>query len=437
MLPDRAILAAYRLKCFEATEHPYASLIDNDTVALIHGVTALYEPPVSYQSSTTSSSRQTREESTSELGYPPTWATTRSSLSSAVRIFRREAEAIRSSTVFQNWLATQDPASPIDSLLSGSSSEPNPFSAGRRLRRSLPSPTANSDLDNIVEFPSRPHTPSEPNNSEQDQGTSEIGSHSTENIDRRHSTGITSATPQPESNMEDHRPPHPGMTPQDHAAIAQNLLTMMGQVYANNAGANQEQANPINRVRPSWRSDEVGYFNPHLDAAMGTGDIVQSGKDTYYRNVYLFIDRIRDAASVRGGDVVRANLSTCLRGSAQEWYSFELTQLERDALRGLGEGVDQRIQALEKRFKPSILISMTALTSEKYSLADARNRREPASFVQPIIRHAKGAGFDSVKAQLTYAWNQIDVKLKRDILKPNDNTTTSSFIQGLKAKKEI
>lgn len=47
------------------------------------------------------------------------------------------------------------------------------------------------------------------------------------------------------------------------------------------------------------------------------------------------------------------------------------------------------------------LLSPKALGLTNSTVADARGRREAASFVQSIVRYARGAGFDTTKAQMT------------------------------------
>ena len=41
-----------------------------------------------------------------------------------------------------------------------------------------------------------------------------------------------------------------------------------------------------------WNQANLGYFDPHLDRAHGEGEIVSVGKDVYYRNVVLFVQRL-------------------------------------------------------------------------------------------------------------------------------------------------
>jgi hypothetical protein len=64
-----------------------------------------------------------------------------------------------------------------------------------------------------------------------------------------------------------------------------------------------------------WRADEVGFFFPDLHHSYGTSDIVTIGKDSFYRNTSVFLDHLDDVVKLYGGDVVRNNIPTCLRGA--------------------------------------------------------------------------------------------------------------------------
>ena len=84
-----------------------------------------------------------------------------------------------------------------------------------------------------------------------------------------------------------------------------------------------------------WRIEEFGLFEPDLrvDAAHPAGDIVTIGRDTIYRNVDAFCERIQDVAATRGPEVVRDNLHLCLRGTASRWWTFELNDINKQAIR--------------------------------------------------------------------------------------------------------
>jgi hypothetical protein len=47
----------------------------------------------------------------------------------------------------------------------------------------------------------------------------------------------------------------------------------------------------------------------------------------------MFVDQARDIVNIKGGELVRKYLSTCLRGTALEWYNAELSYLKKSALK--------------------------------------------------------------------------------------------------------
>lgn len=114
-----------------------------------------------------------------------------------------------------------------------------------------------------------------------------------------------------------------------------------------------------------------------------------------------------------------------------------VNQLERAALRSMGNGVDTWCHALVQSFKETQSVALSKLTSEKFTLSDVRNHGQPSQYVQAIIRHAKGANMDGVYNQLTFAYNGLDPELRQDIQPPTESTTILTFTQMLEAKKEV
>ena len=58
---------------------------------------------------------------------------------------------------------------------------------------------------------------------------------------------------------------------------------------------------------------DIGFFDLNLPASYGEGKIVLVGKKLYYRNIILFIKRIKDFVIIKRYELVRANFNTCLR----------------------------------------------------------------------------------------------------------------------------
>jgi len=49
------------------------------------------------------------------------------------------------------------------------------------------------------------------------------------------------------------------------------------------------------RRTPNWRDSEAGYVYPDLDISEGEGDAVTVSNDLIFRDVHLFIDKLKDA----------------------------------------------------------------------------------------------------------------------------------------------
>lgn len=94
------------------------------------------------------------------------------------------------------------------------------------------------------------------------------------------------------------------------------------------------KAHPVNDTLPKtewWNQANLGYFNPHFDRVYKEGEIVLVGKDVYYKNIILFIQRLQSLVTFRGITLVKANIATFLRDSALKWYILELNDFDHNA----------------------------------------------------------------------------------------------------------
>jgi hypothetical protein len=66
-----------------------------------------------------------------------------------------------------------------------------------------------------------------------------------------------------------------------------------------------------------FRAFDVEFFDSQLNSSYDQDDVVQIKRDLYYKNVYLFVERVKNAVIMSETETVRTNLSTCLRESAQ------------------------------------------------------------------------------------------------------------------------
>ncbi|KAA6406491.1 MAG: hypothetical protein FRX48_09762 [Lasallia pustulata] len=108
---------------------------------------------------------------------------------------------------------------------------------------------------------------------------------------------------------------------------------------------------PTNLARPrsaQWKPHDIGIFWPNIPASYGTGDVIDDGKEQYYRNVHSFIVRIRVAVLTRDTAMMRQNLDLCLKGEAQDWWTKQLAHVTRVGIMSDNTGMEEWIKALGK-----------------------------------------------------------------------------------------
>lgn len=78
-----------------------------------------------------------------------------------------------------------------------------------------------------------------------------------------------------------------------------------------------EAATPNPSAR--WNANELGFFDPHYNdktVHSGAPPIEHAGKDTYFRDIHLFLDRAKQFVPTKGTEMIRDNLWLSLRGTA-------------------------------------------------------------------------------------------------------------------------
>ena len=135
-----------------------------------------------------------------------------------------------------------------------------------------------------------------------------------------------------------------------------------------------------------WNPNDMGFFDPIYDnKSINTGSIIEHvGKYIYFRDIHLFIERIKKK-KVKPTDFVRINFWMNFRGTVLEWWTTELSDTKKKITK-FGKNV------IFKMKKPFI-ITIDLIFYEKYTMKNAVNKREFRKFIQKIIRSAKNAGF--------------------------------------------
>ena len=187
---------------------------------------------------------------------------------------------------------------------------------------------------------------------------------------------------------------------------------------------------------PKLKTEDVGFFDPEEqeeDKPFTT--IVHSGKHVFYKDVYVFVERLQDMAKQYDEKTIENLVSECLRGDALEWYTIEIDDNFRDLLRDAK--LDKWSRTLISRFKTRTTVALSRLTSQKYSLNDIKRGVTSRAWFLQMLRYAKAANLLDSFNQLTMIWNRFDVVLRRDIPEPNEHTTVARFLQDIDAKTSI
>lgn len=183
-----------------------------------------------------------------------------------------------------------------------------------------------------------------------------------------------------------------------------------------------------------WNPGDVGFFDPFYEgkSAGSAAPIEHTGKETYFRDIHLFVERAKEMATIKGGETVRNNLWTCLRGAALEWWTAEVSDAEKRLTKyGNESSIDEWVTLLVARFKQPSHLAIDSVLRERYTMTDASNRREPREYAQKILRAAKDAGMTLIKNQLDIIFNGIDLELRRDIKHPEEASTVNAYLTAL------
>ncbi len=103
-----------------------------------------------------------------------------------------------------------------------------------------------------------------------------------------------------------------------------------------------------------WITFDIKFFDLMYDNKFTfTEEFIEHvEKDIYFRNVHLFLKRVKNVIRVKNVNQVRENLFICLRKLTLQWYTFELFENIKNLLKYDNE-IEYWEKKLFKRFKKS------------------------------------------------------------------------------------
>ena len=273
----------------------------------------------------------------------------------------------------------------------------------------------------------RPFTITPPSESRQ-------GSATTEEIPRTMASNSSSSGAQ-QQQQDDNDFQGSGFSERQYRAMQAMITAALARPQAGGAPPDRSEPNPLPHDalppgRHSLRADDIRFFNPNAE---GEGPIVGE-KHVTFRDVFAFVDRLKEMKRRHSEQQVLAVIMSCLKGTAITWHTAELAELERDILEAAN--LKQWSKALVRRFKKDTADAVKAMYSEKFTIEDAlHNHIGPREYAQNIFHHARAA--DLGTTQLIIAWNNLHPTFHSQISQPNSSTSVHSFLQELDLKRTV
>nr|OMP83046.1 Retrovirus-related Pol polyprotein from transposon gypsy [Diplodia seriata] len=178
-----------------------------------------------------------------------------------------------------------------------------------------------------------------------------------------------------------------------------------------------------------FRPEDVGYFDPSMKLRdYDDDDMIERKGKLFHRNVRQFVEAIESELPSTASEVVRRNVHKCLRGTAQAWYTSQLSSKERKFLQG-GKGVRRWAEELVSRFRKRPSEAQRELQKRSFGFREVRDGRSIGRFIMDVVRLAKDADITTTEGQLLQAHERINVQLRRDLKAPSGTTTVDRYIR--------
>lgn len=149
-----------------------------------------------------------------------------------------------------------------------------------------------------------------------------------------------------------------------------------------------------------WKSNDIDFFDSKYENSTHINDsIVNVERHVFYRDVYVFIDKLKEMTSLREENKLRIVISQCLRDTALIWHSMKLSDFEKKLFRNRVM-LSNWYNVLIIKFKKRISQILQKLQRVRYTMTDVRNERNSHFYAQKIFRHVRFAKLSSIFNQI-------------------------------------
>ena len=182
-------------------------------------------------------------------------------------------------------------------------------------------------------------------------------------------------------------------------------------------------------------SENIDFFDSRREIDKNKNVIVNVDRHIYYKNVFVFIDKLKNLKKSSFDHRTRELIVECLRDDVLTWHSLELDEIEKNMFRDAS--MNQWCRDLIRRFKKRDSQTLKNLQIEKYIMQNARNDKTFKAYVQNIMRYFKVVEFNSTYNQLIMTWNNLNLNFKMQIFESITITILISFFDSLDVKINI
>ena len=106
---------------------------------------------------------------------------------------------------------------------------------------------------------------------------------------------------------------------------SQSQLTSIAELFAQSS----------KHIDLKWNAFELRFFDSLYDEKSAViGNVIENfDKNTYFRDIHIFIERIKNIAQIKNDTIVRNNLYICLRETVLTWYISNLKENQKKLIK--------------------------------------------------------------------------------------------------------
>ena len=210
--------------------------------------------------------------------------------------------------------------------------------------------------------------------------------------------------------------------------IDNKIIELRGtaEIVLSNSNSNNSMNTDYRQIFKNWSTKDIEFFDSAIEE---TESIVNIDKHVFYRNIYTFIDKLKNMITIKDDIKLKTVISQCLRESVLIWHSIELTNFEKKMLRETS--LSMWYNVMIKRFKEQTSVALISMQITKYTLDDAKQLKDSKMFAQNLFKFAKAANLTSIHNQLTIVWNNLTWQFKQHISESTEDTSIRKFLKQL------